>query len=89
MPTSFLPLTRNRPLFVGDHSPASIDLSMATKLKDAVFQLASRSPNVGWVTLALRTITPKHRNLRRISIRVEDIDPVGDDITSVNVDIAY
>ena len=45
-----------------------INLSKATKLKDVVFQLESRG--VKWVIAALRTITPKHRDLRQIIIDV-------------------
>jgi hypothetical protein len=48
--------------------PASIDLSKATKLKDVVFQ--PRSREVEWVTMALQTITSKHRDLRQISIHM-------------------
>jgi hypothetical protein len=37
-----------------------------TKLKDVVFRPAPRK--VKWVTTALQTITPKHRDLQQISI---------------------
>ena len=67
-PTSFLPLAHNPPSFAGDSDPASIDLSKATKLRDAAFILTS--PDVEWITLALQTITPEHRHLQRISICV-------------------
>ena len=46
----------------------SIDLSKARRLKDVNFRPESR--NVEWITVALQTITPEHRDLRRISIRV-------------------
>ena len=46
--------------------PPFIDLSKATKLRDAVFQPGSL--NVEWVSKALRTITPIHQDFRRISI---------------------
>jgi len=42
------------------------DLSKATKLEDAVFRPGCMS--VDWITLALRAITPEHRDLRRISV---------------------
>jgi hypothetical protein len=48
--------------------PASIDLSNATKLKDVDIRLNSWS--VEWIVMALRTITPKHRDLRQITIRI-------------------
>ena len=45
---------------------SSIDLSKAIKLQDVVFR---HYPGVvEWVITALRTITPKHRDLRQISI---------------------
>ncbi|KAF9647759.1 hypothetical protein BDM02DRAFT_2505168 [Thelephora ganbajun] len=47
-------------------SPTSIDLSKATKLRDATFRALSLS--VAWVTMALQTISPRHRDLRQISI---------------------
>jgi len=53
------------PLLVKLGKP-SIDLSKATTLKDVAFLVRSR--NVEWVTMALRTITSKHRDLQQISI---------------------
>jgi hypothetical protein len=55
-------------MFPGEMKLTPIDLSKATKLKDVVFQLESRG--VKWVIAALRTITPKHRDLRQIRIDV-------------------
>ncbi|KAF9645259.1 hypothetical protein BDM02DRAFT_3120480, partial [Thelephora ganbajun] len=46
--------------------PASIDLSKATKLKAATFRAVSLS--VAWITIALQTISPRHRDLQQISI---------------------
>lgn len=69
---------------LGDSDADSIDLSKATKLKDAVFFLTS--PNVEWITVALQTITPEHRHLRQISIRVLynlALTEVGADIRQV------
>ena len=60
--------TDNLLLFPGQPGPNSIDLSKATKLKNVVFQLDSWS--VGWIVTALQTITPKHRDLRQITIQV-------------------
>ena len=60
--------TDNLLLFLDGSEQASIDLSKATKLKDVVLQ--SKSWSVEWITTALRTITPKHRDLRQISIHV-------------------
>ena len=56
------------PWSAGGSDPASIDLSKAKKLKDAVFWPGSLT--VTWIVVALRTITSKHRNLKQISIRV-------------------
>ena len=64
----FLSLTCNQPHSAGDSHPTSIDFSKATTLRDAVFLPVSLS--IEWVTLALQTITPKHRDLRQISIHV-------------------
>jgi len=59
---------RDLPSFVGNPSPASLDLSKATKLRDATFW--SGSPRADWITMALQTITPKHREFQQISIYV-------------------
>ncbi|KAF9644820.1 hypothetical protein BDM02DRAFT_3121298 [Thelephora ganbajun] len=48
--------------------PGLIDLSKAPKLRDAI--LRPRLLNVAWVTIALQTISPKHRDLRQVSIGV-------------------
>ena len=53
---------------LADPTSASIDLSKAVGLKDVVFQAGSQAIN--WITVALRTITPRHRDLRQISIHV-------------------
>ena len=53
-------------LFPVESGPALMDLSKATKLRDVVFRFESW--NVEWVTVALQTITPKHRDFREISI---------------------
>jgi len=45
---------------------ASIDLSRATRLKNAAFRYDSQ--DVNWITGALQTITPQHRDLQQISI---------------------
>ena len=55
-------------LLPGQSGPAPLDLSKTTKLKDVVFQL--RSWNVEWIATTLKTITPKHRDLRQITIRI-------------------
>jgi hypothetical protein len=58
----------NLPPFLVEPGSGSIDLSKATKLGGAVFRPASL--NVEWITATLQTITPEHRNLRKISIYV-------------------
>ena len=45
---------------------APLDLSKATKLRDAVFRPGTL--HVGWISLILQAITSKHRDLRRISV---------------------
>ena len=49
---------------------ASTDLSKATKLRDVVFQVGSQ--RVRWITTALQTITPEHKDLRQISFEIPD-----------------
>jgi len=44
----------------------SNDLSKVPKLKDVTFRV--RSQSIEWAIMALRTITPKHGDLRQISI---------------------
>jgi len=53
-------------LILAGCGPGSIDLSKAIKLKHSAFRVESRQ--VDWVTSALRTITPKHRDFRQITI---------------------
>jgi hypothetical protein len=75
--------THNLPSFVGDLNPPFIDLSKATKLKDVVFQ-----PNLRileWITMTLQTMTPNHRDLREISIRVADYSTTVGDSTGSDV----
>jgi len=52
--------------FLAESGQGSVDLSKATKLKDVAFRIDSS--DVEWATMALRTVTPKHRDLRQISI---------------------
>jgi len=54
--------------FAGGLTDTSIDLSMATKLKDTEFWCGEL--NVVWIATALRTVTSKHRDLQQISIHV-------------------
>jgi hypothetical protein len=56
------------PLSLGQLGSAFVDLSKATKLKDVVFRPESKT--VEWVTVALKTVTPAHRDLRQISIHI-------------------
>ena len=65
----------------GDPSPASLDLSNAKKLGGVTFW--SISVKVEWITTALQTITPEHREFRLITIHVPYglvLFKVGDDI---------
>jgi hypothetical protein len=45
-----------------------MDLSQATKLKDVALRPGPRKAE--WIITALQTITPKHRDLRQISIHM-------------------
>jgi len=96
---TFVPVLRrnyNLPLFVAEVSPAPIDLSKAMTLRDVVFRPGSLK--IAWITLALQTITPKHRDIRRVSISVPGaLTPanaaasvelnVGDEISSQWLDL--
>ena len=55
-------------LFVGGFQHTPINLSEATRLKDIEFR--SGELNTEWVTTTLRTITPKHRDLKQIFIHI-------------------
>jgi hypothetical protein len=55
-------------LFLDEPGPALVDLSKATKLNDLVFRPGPR--RVRWIIAALQTITPNHRDLRQITIRI-------------------
>ena len=58
--------TNNSTLFPVGSESASFDLSKGTKLPEVVFRPGSH--NVEWIAMALQTITPEHRELRRISV---------------------
>lgn len=59
-------------LWSADESePWVIDLSKATKLKGAV--LHCESLDSGWITRTLKTITPEHRGLQKISISIPSL----------------
>ena len=47
---------------------AVLDLSKATKLQDMDFRLASLSAR--WINAAIQTTTPKHQDLRKITIHI-------------------
>ena len=57
-------------LLVGPGS-ASVDFSRATRLRDVSF-LCGRL-GAEWVSMALRTVTPSHRNLQQISLSVPHV----------------
>lgn len=63
--------------FLVERGAASVDLSKAKRLKDVVFRPGSGSRNVEWVNMALQTITPEHRDLQRISIRLSYLTLFG------------
>jgi len=56
----------NLTLFPVGPEPGSFNLSKATKLRSVVFRPTWQT--VEWITVALQTITPQHRDLRQISI---------------------
>jgi len=55
-------------LFLVVPESASLNFSKVTKLREVVFRPESK--NVDWITMALQTITPSHRDLRQISVYV-------------------
>ena len=56
------------PAILAQSRSTSIDLSKATRLKDVVFRVDS--PKVDWIPMELQSITPKHQDLRQISIHL-------------------
>ena len=54
--------------FLAPPNSSPADLSNAVKLRDVVFRL--RSLRVEWIAMILRTVTPRHQDLRQISIYV-------------------
>ena len=61
--------------------PATIDLSKAIKLQDVIFR--PDFPSVKWITAALQTTTPKHRELQKITIRVPYSSTFPDNVDTV------
>jgi len=59
---------RQLKLFPVGLDPGSFDLSKAVNLHHLVFRPELQS--VKWITMALQTITPEHRDLRQISIHM-------------------
>ena len=57
--------TNDSPLFVDEPWSGLIDLSKATKLKDVVFACGHHPQ---WAVMALRTVTPNHRDLQQFSL---------------------
>jgi hypothetical protein len=60
-----------KPLPADESTPGPVDLSKATKLKDAIFRC--KSLDNGWLAMTLETITPEHRDLQQISIHTHFI----------------
>ena len=60
----------NLTLFPVGPEPGSFNLSGTTNLRDVVFRPTWQTAE--WITVALRTITPQHRDLRQISIHLPD-----------------
>ena len=58
----------NLPSFVAGSGPVFVDLSKTRKLRYVIFWPVS--PTVAWIIVTLQTITPKHRDLQRISIHI-------------------
>ena len=55
-------------MILGSLPGVSVDFSKATKLREVTFRFYRGY--VAWVTMALKTITPAHRDLRQISIHI-------------------
>ena len=77
--------TNHSILFLAQSRSASIDLSKATGLKDTAFR--GEPQTLGWIAMALQTITPKHRDLRQILIDVYYPD-VGIDVRKTIGEVA-
>jgi len=75
------PRTSNLLLFLAPPRSPPVDLSKAVKLGEAVFRLQSLS--VEWAAVILRTITPKHQDLRQITIYVH----FDSTLTSTDADV--
>jgi hypothetical protein len=61
-------LLDNSLLFLATPRSGSVDLSRTTRLKDVVFRWGALSAE--WVITTLQTISPKHQDLRQITIEV-------------------
>ena len=65
--------------FTGGSTRSSIDLSRATRLRDAQFECGDLSAE--WIVMTLQTVTSKHRDIRKIGIRTYGLilnDPDAD-----------
>ena len=65
-PVFLLSWTRSSTSFADNSSSTSVDLSKATKLELLCFRPGSL--DVEWITTALETITPEHRNLQQVFV---------------------
>ena len=75
----------NLPLFpVGS---TAINLSEATKLRDVVFRPESLS--IKWITAALQTAVPKHRELQKISICIPYNSTFPDSVKAIKRSATY
>ena len=75
--------------FTGGSTRSSIDLSRATRLRDARFECGDLSAK--WIIVALQTVTSKHGALRQIGICIYGLilnDP-GADIRQMVGDAVY
>jgi hypothetical protein len=77
-------------LFAGDTAHIPVDLSKATRLKDATFSCGT--PSVLWIIVALQTITLKYQDLQKISIYAPHtftLDGAGANIRRIAGETAY
>jgi hypothetical protein len=68
-------------LYPGIQRITFVDLSKATKLKDVGFRPGPQ--RIEWVTAAPQTTTPKHQDLRQITIHI----PYGLTLTGISANI--
>ena len=75
--------------FPGGSTRSSVDLSRATRLRDAQFDCGD--PSAKWIAIALQTVTSRHRDLRQIGICIYGLifDDPSTDIRQMVGEVVY